>query len=269
MKHFILYLTLLLGTSAMAQDDSTEEIDAPSAEEYVEEGEFSEQTPEDEYEEEGSSIDHNLVKPEETHALKNFQDEKLYHEGFDESKWRDVVGENDFRQDAPDPPNIRMPGMSWAGDLLKAVGYGVIIAIVLLLLYFVFKNIKLNKKVKQAGVTPFASHDDEDIREMDIPSMLQKALAEKNFKLAVRLYFLLLLRNLHDAGHIKWEKDKTNRDYLTELFSKENLYDDVRKLTLHYEEVWYGDHHFPEASLLSLISRFKSLQDKINPIKSL
>lgn len=269
MTHFIFYLLLLIGISAMAQDDSLESTETPAGEEYVEEGEFSEQTESGEYEEEGSGIDHALVKPAETRSVKNFQSEKLYHEGFDESKWREVVGKNDYKQDAPDPPNLRMPGMSWAGDILKAFGYGAVVALVLVILYFIFKNIKLNKKAKQAGVPSFLSHDDEDIREMDIPSMLQKALADKDFKLAVRLYFLLLLRNLHDAGMIKWEKDKTNRDYLTEMFSKENLYDEVRKLTLHYEEVWYGDHHFPEASLLSLISRFESIQSKINPIKSL
>ena len=267
MKHYLIFLCLLFSTFAYAQE---EVVTSPAEDEVFEQNDQldeDEQSGED-YEEEESDIDHAVVQPQETKALKDFQSEKLYHEGFDESKWREVVGEADYKQE-PDPPSVKMPGFTWAGPLLKAIGYGVVAAIIILLLYFVFKNIKINRKARQVGVSPYTSHDVDDIREMDIPTLLQQALAEKNFKLAVRLYFLLLLRNLHDAGMIKWEKDKTNRDYLTELFSKENIYEDVRNLTLRYEEVWYGDHHFPEASLLSLISRFESIQSKINPIKSL
>lgn len=268
MKHYILILSLLFTTVAYAQEDVV--TSPPGKDELVEQEELSDEDEESdgEYEEEESSSDHVVLKPQETKALQEFQSEKLYHEGFDENTWREVVGDNDYKQQ-PEPPPVKMPGLTWAGPLMKAIGYGVVAAIIILLLYIVLKNIKVNKKVKQVGVAPYTSDDVEDIREMDIPALLQQALTEKNFKLAVRLYFLLLLRNLHDAGMIKWEKDKTNRDYLTELFSKENLYDDVRSLTIRYEEVWYGDHHFPEASLLALISRFESIQSKINPLKSL
>jgi hypothetical protein len=264
---------LLLITSCLYAQESEDSVSASPVEEteYSEdEDQLSEEEASDEesYSEDSDGVVHNSLKPGETTASKAYLDEKRYHKGFDENKWREIVGENDFKQNAPDPPNRRLPSLSWANELMKAIGYAVIVAIVLTLLYLVFKNIKVNKKVRKAGIAPFATQHDDDIREMDIPSLLKQALAEKNFRLAVRLYYLLLLKNLNDAGMIKWEKDKTNRDYLSELFSQENLYDDVRKLTTRYEEVWFSDHHFADDSLMSLISRFESMQSRINPPKA-
>jgi hypothetical protein len=266
MKHLIFYIFLLVSSGMYAQDANDE--DELYEREYMEdqvEDTFS--LDPNSFEE--SEIEHVFLKPTETSSLKEYQSEKVYHKTFDESKWRKVVGETDYKEEreAEEESNFRLPSVSWGGELLKGIGYTVVVGIVILILYLVFKNINLTPKTKFGSIAPFA-HNEEDIREMDLPALLKQALADKDFKAAVRFYYLSLLRNLHDAGMIKWEKDKTNRDYLSELFSKNYYYDEVRKLTRGYEEVWYGDHPFPDQSLLSLISQFESIHSRINPPKA-
>ncbi len=216
-------------------------------------------------------VDHESVAPSQAATTRQYKDERIYHKGFDENKWRDIIGDNDFIESPPEQEEdtpMRKPAFEGGSEILKAIGYGVIIAIVILLLYFVVKNIKVGPRIRKPGITPFTNESPEDIHDLDIQGMLKTALNEGNLKMAVRLYYLLLLRNLDGAGLIRWEKDKTNRDYLSELFSSETYYDDVRKLTLKYEEVWYGDHHFPDETLRSLINRFETLQGRIKPSKN-
>jgi hypothetical protein len=284
MKYMIFYILLLLPAGLYAQDAN--EQDEVYEEEYPDQTEetlpqddaVEETVPQDSdsyvegYDLEGESdIEHVFVKPTETSSLKEYQSEKVYHKTFDESKWRKVVGDRNYKEEREaekDTENFRLPSLSWGGELLKAIGYTLVIGLVILILYLVFKNIKLNQKSRFGSIAPFAHHDDEDIRQMDLAALLKQAMEDKNFKAAVRFYYLSLLKNLHDTGMIKWEKDKTNRDYLSELFSKNYHYDEVKKLTRGYEEVWYGDHHFPDHSLLSLISQFELIHTRINPPKA-
>jgi hypothetical protein len=220
----------------------------------------------DEYSEDEDEVQHTLIEPAELTTTKEYQSQKVYHRTFDETKWRNLVGEQDYRQDRPDPPG-NLPSLPWAGPVLRAIGYGLIIAIVGFLLYYILKNINLAPKPKP-GLAPFAHHDPDDIQELDLPTLLKKALDEKNFRLAVRYYYLSLLKNLDLNGMIKWEKDKTNRDYLSELFAREYFYPEMRSLTRSYEEVWYSDHEFAEPSLRSLIGEFESLHTRINTPKT-
>ena len=76
-----------------------------------------------------------------------------------------------------------------------------------------------------------------------------------------------LLKKLNEEGFIVWKKDKTNRDYLTELFSKPNYFEEVRRLTLAYEQIWYGDHTLPVESYQKLITEFKSIDQKLHTSK--
>jgi hypothetical protein len=258
-KFILVPLLVIAATTLQAQEDTTyveEAVEYEDGEGYSEEDEEP----------------HTLVNPDQLNSTKEYQSEKVYHKAFDEKKWRDIVGDNNYREDIEEEEEeenesssqMRMPSMPWGGEALKAIGYGLIIAIVLFLLYYIVRNIKVNPKAKFV-ITPFNNDQHDDIQEMDLAALLRQALDSKNYRLAVRFYFLTLLKSLHDAGKIRWEKDKTNREYLSELFNREFHYDEVRLLTRGYEEVWYGEHSVPDEALLSLIAGFETINAKINP----
>jgi hypothetical protein len=103
----------------------------------------------------------------------------------------------------------------------------------------------------------------ENIEKLDIDAMLDKARAEKNYKTAVRLYYLRLLQGLAQRGMISWKKDKTNREYLGELLSRNFFFEEIRGLTLTYESVWYGDHTLRTDTFDGLVSRFERMHQQI------
>lgn len=79
----------------------------------------------------------------------------------------------------------------------------------------------------------------ENIHEICFDDEISKALQDNNFRLAVRLLYLKLLKGLSDSGRIQWQPDKTNAAYIEEL--KNHTQKEKFKLLTHrFEYVWYG-----------------------------
>ncbi|GAA3621635.1 hypothetical protein GCM10022397_04210 [Flavivirga jejuensis] len=79
----------------------------------------------------------------------------------------------------------------------------------------------------------------ENIEHADIHSLIKNAENDNNYRLAIRYYYLLVLKTLSLKNHIKFEDDKTNSEYLNEIngkpFSKEFSY-----TSYLYNYIWYG-----------------------------
>ncbi|MBV1922987.1 MAG: DUF4129 domain-containing protein, partial [Flavobacteriaceae bacterium] len=86
----------------------------------------------------------------------------------------------------------------------------------------------------------FFTEEEEIIKSKDIQELINKALERKDFRLAVRYYYLLLLKNLTDVHLIEYEFDKTNSDYLKEITAKA-INHNFEKATLLYDYIWYGN----------------------------
>jgi len=82
----------------------------------------------------------------------------------------------------------------------------------------------------------------EDIHDLDFPTQLREAEAAGNLRLATRLGYLALLKQLSDRALIDWQPDKTNQTYLRELASQRPaLRPPFAELTRQFEYVWYGE----------------------------
>ena len=103
----------------------------------------------------------------------------------------------------------------------------------------------------------------ENIEELEIDRLLREARESGNYRLVIRIQYLALLKALNSNGLIKWERDKTNREYAMELFSKEALYHEFRTLTLAYETVWYGEHEIDVLGSEQITSAFDSIHKQL------
>ena len=81
----------------------------------------------------------------------------------------------------------------------------------------------------------------ENIHEVDFAARLAEAEAGGNFRLAVRLGYLQLLKQFADRGLIDWQLNKTNHAYLAELPAAGPLRASFREITRQFEYVWYGE----------------------------
>jgi hypothetical protein len=82
----------------------------------------------------------------------------------------------------------------------------------------------------------------ENIHELNFTDALAQAEAAGNLRLAVRLGYLQLLKQLTDRDFIAWQPDKTNQTYLHELAaSRPTARPAFAELTRQFEYAWYGE----------------------------
>jgi hypothetical protein len=224
-----------------------------------------------EEEEQEKETTHTLIAPEDLAKTQEYKAEKITVRKFDHTKWEKIIGTTNYEEKnkekkkeknkADQSPPIKMP---WNSDVLRVIAYIIIIALIITLLYFVLKNISITQKIKQVSLPDDGSGPVDNIEELDINALLQQALIEKKLRLAVRLYYLDLLKNLDKNGIIIWKKNKTNRDYLFEVFEKNYFYDEIKKLTQTYEQIWYGEHTLTTESFERFVETFTSITQKLN-----
>ena len=100
---------------------------------------------------------------------------------------------------------------------------------------------------------------EEDIHKINFDELIATALSEKDFRRAVRLHFLKLLKELADKNLILWKIDKTNNDYSIEL-SDSKYSKHFKELAVLYEYIWYGNFELDETNFKTTIEKFKQFE---------
>lgn len=129
-------------------------------------------------------------------------------------------------------------------------------AIVLIILLLLKNNVRALFYGKSATIPIDFKEFEDDIHKINFNELITAALSEKDFRRAVRLHFLKLLKELTDKNLITWKIDKTNNDYSIELSnSKYNKH--FKELAFSYEYIWYGNFQLDETNFNSTIEKFK------------
>ncbi|NQX90865.1 MAG: hypothetical protein HRT74_01770 [Flavobacteriales bacterium] len=103
---------------------------------------------------------------------------------------------------------------------------------------------------------------EENLEESDLEKALRLALASGNYKAAIRIWYLASIKELNRGGFIFWKKDKTNRQYIRELYGSA-LQRDFQKITLVFEKVWYGEYEIGKESYDYLKDDFSAFLNKL------
>jgi hypothetical protein len=127
---------------------------------------------------------------------------------------------------------------SWFQTLLWIVIIGGFVAF--MSIYLMNSNVRLfNKKGGQLGTTEEEEPEMDDIFAINYQKEVDRAAKAGNYRLAIRLMFLRLLKNLSERNIIQYKHDRTNLDYLMQL-STTSYYKDFFRITRNYEYSWYG-----------------------------
>lgn len=209
------------------------------------------------------------VEPTALLATMNYKADTFKVKPFDSAQWRKIVGTTDFNEEPKEEKKEAEAEYSlrpgpWGGMALKVISYMIILAAGVLVVYYVLRHARITRKTIRNVDKP--SDPDlpiEHIDEFDMKSQVDEALRAGNLALVVRYYYLGLLKKLNSAGKINWKKDKTNLEYLGELFSIGYLYTEVRTLTVAYETVWYGERQLSRVHFDQLINDFEEIHRRV------
>lgn len=102
----------------------------------------------------------------------------------------------------------------------------------------------------------------EDIFAIAYEREIARAEQAKDFRLATRLHFLQLLKEMADRNIIRYLDERTNLDYLMQLHQTA-LYDDFFRLTRHFEYSWYGLFEVGEEQYARIKSEFRNMHKRL------
>lgn len=119
------------------------------------------------------------------------------------------------------------------------------------------------KTTKTAQLSTKLTYEDEDIHELNLDGLLKGALQDKDYRLAIRYYYLSILKKLTHKEIIDYHKDKTNDEYLFEIDNKE-VRTQFSYLSYVYSYVWYGEFPLDESSFKIAQNKYQSFLKSMN-----
>lgn len=100
------------------------------------------------------------------------------------------------------------------------------------------------------------------IQHEDLQALIDEAVKDNNFRLAIRYYYLLVLQNLSKKQRIDWQVQKTNYDYVHEI-QDAALRAQFSKLTRIYDFIWYGSFEVNESAFAKAQQEFLNVNKGI------
>lgn len=211
--------------------------------------------------------DTSTVQPIVFDNIENYQNDKAfsYHE-------------------APPPDNWYTRFKKWLGDLynsfikwllggqeakgilgfiVQSLPYLILIAVVGILVWLFMKADMAGSGYISSGKgNVILSNDQEIIENEDINALIEEALKQKNYRLAVRYYYLLVLQKLSNKELIDWQFQKTNHDYIYEI-KNEMLRKQFVSVTRIYDFIWYGNFDVNEEAFAKAKLEFSKINEAI------
>lgn len=180
---------------------------------------------------------------------------------FNTDTWKKATDELDYsdkRKDQPVKKEYSTPPMlSISEQTMRLIAFVILFAVLIIILFKAFGiNIFPGKKIRKKEADFTTDEFDDHIPESELGRFLREALQRNNYKLAVRIYYLMVINELATRKLITWRKEKTNADYLREL-REATSYKEFYEMTMIFERVWYGERVIDALHFRELSGRFE------------
>ena len=196
-----------------------------------------------------------------------------------EQQWKKSTGGLDYSRDLPavgkPQPNrapvsgsgaANRPDFNWNTSFWAGIVQVLAILVAVTLIgYGIYRMLQepRNRLIARDGAEITVENLETYLHETDLSRFLNEALAQQNYPLAIRLYFLQIIKALSQNGAISWSKEKTNRDYLREMRAH-RLSQPFGQATRHFERIWYGNAPLDAGQFARLEPEFRTLLTMIH-----
>lgn len=171
----------------------------------------------------------------------DYLESSLEQRPIKENKWRKAVKGLDYTPPKVKERRARQTFNRPTGNARTALTIAaiILIAIIIALVIAAWAGYLKPKPKKIEGLPVSIEDIEENLFENDLQHLLQEAIRKGQYNLAIRLYFLEILKALAVQKKIKWKKEKTNRIYFYEL-NTSGLAQNFNELTSIFDRIRYG-----------------------------
>lgn len=183
---------------------------------------------------------------------------KDYTETFKE-KEPEKDKENPFDEfDTPKPLNYNLEGF-------KYVFYFLVLGLVVFLIIKIIVNFNKNPSISKKTISIDSIEEiEEKMHEIDLEELLADALKAGNYRIALRINFLIIIKLLSQKNEIIWAKEKTNWEYYDEV-KHEEIKGLFKNIIISFEPVWYGEHNLSQEQFNLVSPSYEHLKKQLTP----
>lgn len=145
--------------------------------------------------------------------------------------------------------------------IISFILLGVLIILGILFFYKKFKTVIGRNDKNKISVEEV----EKNINSVDFDLLIANAVNEQNYRLAIRFYYLKILKTLSVQKLINYEYQKTNYEYFYEINNPDlkNLFKDI---SFVFDYCWYGDHIAKQSDFSLAEIKFKKIQQLISKL---
>lgn len=172
-----------------------------------------------------------------------------YFRTIDSSQWQIYKNDKAFTYKIEKQKPIKRPNLSFlkwifkilSFSVLKFILYALVAISIFYILYTIIIQSEFNYFIRRKNTSKAETASWENVADYtDWDIALQKALDIPDYRLATRIMYLETLQTLHLAQLIKYEQEKTNWEYVTEL-GDTTFKKPFTLFTKYFDYVWYGN----------------------------
>ena len=191
---------------------------------------------------------------------------------------KEILARPEFQQSqaqAPQNPQWLQKILDAIAELMDRLAYGVqngvyygrvplIIAAVLIFivsLYFIARNLSRNL-VREADLAAQNGDDDALLTSQGAMQRAQTLSSQGDYRTAVRYLYLSSLLILDEHGVLRYDRSRTNREYLRSISSKPELAKPLSDVIDVFDRVWYGFDSVDDETYQSYVKHVDELREK-------
>lgn len=147
--------------------------------------------------------------------------------------------------------------LTFVGILFRVLA----VLVVIVLIYFIARALTkqegrwiFGKNANKKAI--FYSDAEKNIHLLDFEKLIKDSIEAGEKRIAVRFYYLWLLKVMAQHNYIEWDIEKTNSDYLYELHQPAHK-EEFTYLSYLYNYIWYGEFEIDDAVFRKAENRFK------------
>ncbi|HAP00559.1 MAG TPA: hypothetical protein DCQ93_01420 [Bacteroidetes bacterium] len=209
----------------------------------------------------------------------NYEQSQLDSSSLKEANWKNISKNYDYQKSEEEKKKEEekkvennssekeeskksKPWIDFNSTASKTVLISIVVISILTVVLILIRRSRwvFNKKVEDQK--QLIQRLEENLPDNDLDPHIRQALKDGDYRLAFRLYYLLLIQKLIHRDHVKWKKEKTNGEYLIECLTRK-YYTEFAGITLCFDQVWYGEYFISKSFFEEQEQHFKNIFHEI------
>ena len=189
---------------------------------------------------------------------------------------KEILARPEFQWSPPqEAPDWFQRALNTFFDLMERLAFGVqntvyygrvplMIGAALLLLislFYISRNLS-RSLVREAELAGEASEDEALLTSKGALQRAQTLSSQGDYRTAIRYLYLSSLLVLDERGLLRYDRSRTNREYLRSVSSKPQLATPLRDVIDVFDRVWYGFESVDEQTYQSYLEHVDELREK-------